>query len=243
MEEELYQQFYEIENTHWWFAARRRILVRYLLHHATTSRRLKLLDVGCGTGAILAEVSRYFDAYGMDASPLAIEFCRKRGLSKLFVGNLDAFPGTERFDIITLLDVIEHIDDDGDALRQAYGRLNEEGAILVTVPAYQWLWSSHDVVNHHKRRYTRTTLARVVSGAGFRIHHLTYFNTLLFPVALLRRVFARASDKQQADDFRVPARPVNTALSGIFGVEQYALLHTTLPFGLSLLCWATRDRP
>lgn len=243
MEEQIYHQFYDIEDTHWWFATRRRILVAYLRHRLHTSPPPKLLDVGCGTGAILADASRYFDAYGMDASPLAIEFCRKRGLSKLFLGNLDAFPGPEKFDIITLLDVIEHIDDDLSVLRQASGRLNEGGSILVTVPAYPWLWSSLDEVAHHKRRYTRRTLAAVVRKAGFRIDHLTYFNTLLFPVAVFRRLFARATDNRGEDDFLVPAKPVNAALHHIFGIEQYTLPHTTLPFGLSLLCWATRDSP
>lgn len=242
MDEQLYQQFYDIENIHWWFAARRKILISYLLHRADTSRRLKLLDVGCGTGALLAEAAHYFDTYGTDASPRAIEFCRKRGLSNLFVGDLDALPGPEHFDIITLLDVIEHIDDDRGTLRQAANRLNKDGAILVTVPAYAWLWSAHDVVNHHKRRYTQAMLARTITGAGFHIVHLSYFNTLLFPLAVFRRTYARVTGQQEAGDFRIPSGPVNAALEGIFGMEQYALPYVSLPFGLSILCWATRER-
>jgi SAM-dependent methyltransferase len=242
MEEPLYQQFYEIENDHWWFAARRKILIAYLRHRIDTSPRMKLLDVGCGTGAILAEASQYFDAYGLDASPQAVEFCQRRGLSKLFVGNLDDYPGGERFDIITLLDVIEHIDDDLGVLKQAYARLNNKGHVLITVPAYQWLWSSHDVVNHHKRRYTRHQLSTVVANAGFHVDHVTYFNTLLFPIALLRRVFARAINRQQADDFLIPSGPVNAALYGIFRLEQSAVPYATIPFGLSVLCWASKTR-
>jgi SAM-dependent methyltransferase len=160
----------------------------------------------------------------------------------LFVGNLDEYPGDERFDIITLLDVIEHIDDDLAVLKQAYARLNNEGHVLITVPAYQWLWSSHDVVNHHKRRYTRQQLRTVVTDAGFQVDHVTYFNTLLFPVALLRRVFARATDTQRADDFLVPPGPVNAALRGIFRMEQSAIPYITFPFGLSVLCWACTPR-
>jgi SAM-dependent methyltransferase len=240
MEEHLYHQFYEIENDHWWFAARRKILIAYLQQRIETSRRPKLLDVGCGTGAILAEASRYFDAYGLDASAQAVEFCRRRGLSKLFVGNLDEYPDTERFDVITLLDVIEHIVDDLGVLKQAFTRLNDNGHVLVTVPAYQWLWSSHDVVNHHKRRYTRQGLRAVVTNAGFHIDHITYFNTLLFPVALLRRVFDRATNQQQADDFLIPSGPVNAALYRIFRLEQSVVPYTTIPFGLSVLCWASK---
>jgi trans-aconitate methyltransferase len=240
MEEYLYQQFYEIENTHWWFTARRSILTTYLRRHVDTTQRWKLLDVGCGTGAILADASRFFDAHGMDASPHAIELCRKRGLSKLFVGNLNEYPGTETFDIITLFDVIEHIDDDLGVLKQAYSRLNSTGHVLVTVPAYQWLWSAHDEVNHHKRRYTRAQLRRVLTHAGFQIDHCTYFNTLLFPAALLRRLFAQATHARQADDFLIPPGPVNTLLRGIFRLERHVVPVATLPFGLSLLCWATK---
>ena len=242
MEDHLYRQFYEIENDHWWFAARRKILIAYLRHRVDTSPRLKLLDVGCGTGSILAEASHYCDAYGLDASPQAVEFCQKRGLSKLFVGNLDTYPGGERFDVITLLDVIEHLDDDLGVLKQAHARLADNGHVLITVPAYQWLWSSHDVVNHHKRRYTRKHLSTVVSNAGFSIDHVTYFNTVLFPIALMRRVFARASSTKQADDFVIPSGPVNAALYGIFRLEGSVVPYITLPFGLSVLCWASKTR-
>lgn len=242
MEEPLYQQFYEIENTHWWFTARQSIITTYLRHRVDTTQRWKLLDVGCGTGAILAGASQLFDAYGMDASPRAIEFCRKRGLTKLFIGNLDGYPSGDLFDIITLFDVIEHIDDDLGVLKLAYSRLNSSGHMLVTVPAYQWLWSSHDEVNHHKRRYTRSQLRRLVANAGFQIDHCTYFNTLLFPIALLRRLLAQATHAQQADDFLIPSRPVNALLRGIFQSERYAVPFATLPFGLSLLCWATKPR-
>ncbi len=241
MEEHLYQQFYEIENTHWWFTARRAILIAYLRQHAG-DHRLKLLDVGCGTGAILADASQYFEAYGMDASPHAIALCKKRGITNLHVGMLSEYPVTEKFDIITLLDVIEHIDDDLDVLRQTHARLNDGGHVLITVPAYQWLWSAHDEVNHHKRRYTRARLSTVVHRAGFHIEHLTYFNTLLFPLAVIRRGYAQLTGSQEADDFNIPISPVNVALRNIFRLERYALPHASLAFGLSVLCWATKPR-
>ncbi|MBM2840010.1 MAG: hypothetical protein HW412_538 [Bacteroidetes bacterium] len=241
MDEKLYELFFKIENTHWWFVARREILIRYL-RHKVGNQRVTVLDAGCGTGAILADASRYFTIYGMDTSELAIGFCRKRGLTNLFVGNLEEYTEDRKFDVIMLLDVIEHIEDDLGVLHQALARLHEGGSVLVTVPAYQWLWSSHDVVNHHKRRYTRAQLRTVVSNAGFDVHHLTYFNTLLFPLALMSRILARLAHTQEADDFRIPARPINTLLHRIFRLEQYILPYASLPFGLSVLCWAAKPR-
>lgn len=241
MEEHLYQQFYEIENTHWWFTARRAILISYLRRRAG-NLRLKLLDIGCGTGAILAEASRYFEAYGMDSSAQAIALCTKRGVTNLYVGTLREYPASGKFDVITLLDVIEHIDDDLDVLRQVYARLNEGGHVLITVPAYQWLWSAHDEVNHHKRRYTRSRLGVVVNKAGFHVEHLSYFNMMLFPLAAIRRGLARLTGSREAEDFKVPVAPLNALLRGIFRMEQHLLPYVTLPFGLSVVCWATKSR-
>lgn len=242
MEEQLYRQFFEIENTHWWFVARRAILLTYLRHRLGTGQRLSLLDVGCGTGAILADAARLFDAYGVDSSPTAIEYCRKRGVTNLFVGTIREYPATGTFDVILLLDVIEHIEDDLSVLRDAYARLNDGGHVLITVPAYQWLWGAHDVVNHHKRRYTGARLKAVVNSTGFHIEHLTYFNTLLFPLAVLRRMFARGTHAQEADDFRIPPRTINATLQAIFRLEEHLVPYARLPFGLSVLCWATKHR-
>ncbi len=242
MEEQLYQQFYVIEDNHWWFTARRSILMAYLLRRVNTDRRLRLLDVGCGTGAFLASASRYFEVYGMDNSPEATGFCQKRGLTNLYTGALEDYPASGTFDIITLLDVIEHIDHDSDLLRHVYGRLNEGGHVLITVPSYRWLWSAHDEVNHHKRRYTRSRLKSVVNDAGFHIEHITYFNTFLFPLAAARRLVARLTGTREASDFIVPGEAVNTMLRGVFSAEQYLLPFLCFPFGLSVLCWATKPR-
>lgn len=240
MEEQLYQQFYDIEDKHWWFTARRSILITYLLRRINPNTRLKLLDVGCGTGAFLANASRFFDAYGTDSSPEAIGFCKKRGLANLHVGTLEGYKAPGTFDVITLLDVIEHIDNDLDVLRCAHALLARGGHVLITVPAYQWLWGAHDEVNHHKRRYTRARLGSVVSDAGFLIQHITYFNTLLFPLAAVRRMFARWTNTQEADDFKIPGTLTNATLRSVFSTERRVLPYISFPFGLSVLCWAAK---
>jgi SAM-dependent methyltransferase len=240
VEEYLYRHFFRVENDHWWFAARQVILTRYLERRVPPSPAVRLLDVGCGTGAILARLSALYDVHGSDESPHAIEHCRKRGLTKLFTGPLEAYPPSAPFDIVTLLDVIEHADDDVGLLREAGARLGPGGHVLVTVPAYPSLWSVHDVVTHHKRRYTRASLVRAVTAAGFAVRDMNYFNTLLFPLALAARLSAQILNKQEAGDFAIPPGPVNSALKSVFEAEQHLVPTVTLPFGLSLLCWAER---
>ena len=243
MEERLYQQFYAVEDTHWWFKARRTILMTYLAKRVNVGDSLKLLDVGCGTGAFLADASRYFDVYGTDNSPEAIKFCWQRGLTNLYVGTLDDYRAPNPFDVITLLDVIEHIEDDLDALRRARSLLKDGGHVLITVPAYQWLWSVHDEVNHHRRRYTRPRLRDVVTKAGFVIEHMSYFNTILFPIAAVRRIIAGTLHTREAADFEIPGTITNAILCRVFGVERYLLPRMSFPFGLSVLCWATKPAP
>ncbi len=241
MEEHLYSHFYRVENEHWWFAARQVILERYLVRRLPPAPGVRLLDVGCGTGAILSRLAGHYEVHGTDESPQAVEHCRKRGLTRLHVGPLDTLPPQPPFDAVTLLDVIEHADDDVALLRAAGARLGPNGHLLVTVPAYPSLWSIHDVVTHHRRRYTRATLLRAVTEAGFAVRDLNYFNTLLFPLALAARWWARLFDRKEAGDFAIPPAPVNRLMKQIFETEKYLVPTVSLPFGLSLLCWAERE--
>jgi SAM-dependent methyltransferase len=241
MDERLYEQFYATETTHWWFVARCEILLAYLAVRVPPHPGTQLLDVGCGTGAILVSLSERYAAAGIDASPQAVAFCRKRGIPSVSVGNLSDTAAGVQYDVITLLDVVEHIDDDLGVLRDAYVRVRDNGGILITVPAFPSLWSVHDELNHHKRRYTRSGLTQVVSSAGFDVMDITYFNTLLFPVALLRRSAAKLAHAQAADDLVVPSPMVNELLRKVFSIERYLLPHMRLPFGLSLLCWAKKS--
>ena len=156
MEEAFYRTVYEIEKTHWWCVARQRIVEDVIDRRIELPAGAQVLDVGCGSGAVLEALSARFEAYGTDTSQLAIDLCRQRGLPNAFCCTLETFPRKElRFDLVTLLDVVEHVDDDLGILREAQRYVKTGGWTIVTVPAYQFLWGPHDVVNHHKRRYTR----------------------------------------------------------------------------------------
>lgn len=238
MDEYLYHHFYNVEQKHWWFIARQNILLHVLDCKLPSSKKQRLLDVGCGTGAILALLSSRHIVYGIDASPQAVEFCRSRGLTNLVTGSLGSYPKSDPFDVITLLDVIEHVDDDISVLRQAHHLLSEHGHILVTVPAFPFLWTGHDEVNHHKRRYTKSSLVTAVTSAGFEIRYLTFFNTLLFPVAVVKRMAAKILHTKGGSDLEMPSKPVNSLLRATFELETHLVPRLTLPFGLSLLCLA-----
>lgn len=240
MEEHVYPQMYRVEKEHWWFVSRNRILLNYISKRLNLSTESNVLDVGCGTGAVLEEFSRRYKAYGIDFSQQAIDFCRQRGLTNVRLGSLDAFPSDQRFNLITMFDVVEHVEDDLGLLKEAHSRLERGGHLLVAVPAYQWLWSKHDEVLHHKRRYTQSSLATVFENAGFQIEHVTHFNALLFPLAVLRRVIGRLTGGNTADDLEVPAPAVNSILKNVFQLETDLIPHMTFPFGLSLLCLARK---
>lgn len=242
LEEQLYRQFYEIETTHWWFSARQKIVLDIIQNRLSLTHKAKVLDVGCGTGAILAEFTRQYEAYGTDTSPLAIEYCHKRGIENAFHCTLDTFPLSDlRFDLITLLDVIEHVDDDVEILKQACGRIRQNGHALVTVPAYEFLWSRHDDVNHHKRRYVKSQLIHVLRKSGFTVEMCSYYNTILFPSALVKRMSERYIKTNEDTTLNLPSPIVNNSLQSIFGFERFLLRQFSFPFGLSLVAVARKS--
>ncbi len=219
---------------HWWYVARREILERLIHDRIAPPAGGKVIEVGCGTGHNLNMLGRFgtVDAVELDAYARAI--ARDRG-ANVVDASLPELAGVTRgaYDLVASLDVVEHVDDDVGALRALGSLLAPGGRLLVTVPAYSWLWSAHDVANHHKRRYTATTLAAAATAAGLRVERIGYFNMLLLPLVLAARAAGRLTGREGSDD-AMPSPSVNRLLKAVFGLERYWIGRVTMPAGVSI---------
>lgn len=235
MDASIYQRMAEIDRTHWWFAARRRIVTALIRAHAPRSSGLKILEVGCGTGSNIAMLQAFGSVDAVEPDDFARAFASTRSGVVVKGGYLpDGVALADgHYDLIVLLDVLEHIPDDLPALTALRTKLAPGGRLLVTVPAMPWLWSAHDVAHHHQRRYTATTLKRVFAEAGFRVRHRSYFNTLLFPMIVAVRALHKLTGKEGGDD-AIPGPLVNRLLERLFGAERHLVARGSLPFGVSL---------
>jgi SAM-dependent methyltransferase len=232
VEDWLYRRLYELEDGHWWFRGRRAVIWA-LLQRSGLPPRSRLLDAGCGTGRNLKELGFLGPAQGVDSSPDAVAFCRERGLDGVQEAELDALPfGDASFDLIVATDVIEHIEDDVAVLRELR-RVAAPGArLLITTPAYRWLWSAHDDEHQHKRRYTRRALVHRIRAAGWRIEIATYFNTLLLAPIAVARALPRG---RESNDYDRTPRALNEALSVPMRMEAGLLRRgVRLPAGVSI---------
>jgi SAM-dependent methyltransferase len=241
---DFYAEYFELEDRHWWFVGRRRIFLSFLNSHLPPrpDGARRILDVGCGTGTMIGHLRRYGEVSGVDPSPEAVSFCRERGIEG--VSRLDGLPlpfDDGRFDLVTAFDVIEHIDDDTATLRDLRRVLRPDGRLLVSVPAFRFLWGPQDEISEHKRRYTAGELAGRLRAADFSVLRLTYFNTLLFPpIAAIRllRPYQPGSADLRSDFTMTRSRWQNRLLGGAFGLEAGLVRRTRLPFGVSILAWA-----
>jgi SAM-dependent methyltransferase len=244
VDESLYWKFYEVERSHWWFVARRQILLSLFRHYLPSGG--SILDVGCATGYFLEGAQQDFDAWGIDPSPVSLKICRDRGVSQVVRGSTDDFSAVadKHFDAVGFLDVIEHVDNDLSALRKARDVLTEGGLMMITVPAHMWLWSEHDVINEHKRRYVKQQLAELLHEAGFAIEQLTYFNSYLFPSAVLARLARRIVRSVGKADLSMPPPWANRLMTRVFASEARRLVPNGrprgFPTGLSLLAIARK---
>lgn len=243
MKPEAYEKNYAFEDRYWWFTVRNRIVLDAVRRH-TTGAGLNILDYGCGTGKMLELLAEFGTAHGADVSPEALEFCRSRGLSNLSLISRDG-PPQGPFDLITLLDVIEHVEDDARLVRSLCERLTPGGILLITAPALPCMASGEDYVSEHKRRYTAATLRRALNGSGLNILRLTYFNSLLLPAIFLHiRTRALINPESLKHSNLQPLPPAaNAVLRAVFGMERALLRFTGLPVGMSLLCIARKDPP
>jgi SAM-dependent methyltransferase len=245
MDEDFYPAYFELEGRHWWFVGRRKLFLRVLEDRFPVSARpIDILDFGCGTGAFLEDLDRFGRVSAVDGDATAVSFCHARGRHEV----RHAPPGValpfddDAFDLVTTLDVIEHVDDHVAALVELRRVLRPGGLLLVAVPAFMFLWGKQDEVSHHRRRYTARTLRAALAEAGFSIDRTSYFNTVLFaPIAAVRlgrRLLRRRGAAQS--DFDLGPAWLNAGLAAIFGAESELVARWGLPFGVSLLALAQK---
>ena len=241
MKEHTYPIMFRVEQSHWWYIGRRKILTSFVedICRRVTDRRPRILDVGCGTGANLLMLSEYGDAEGVDVSEDALAFCRERGLEKVKLGAGEELPYEDgTFDLVTALDVVEHMDDDLAGLREMRRVLRPGGRVLLFVPAFMFLWGLQDDVSNHRRRYRLPELRRVLEQAGFEIERTTYANiTFFLPILLMRKLMRLTGVKAESENnINVPA--LNGLLGRMLGAESFLLRYMNIPFGVSGLCVA-----
>lgn len=241
-----YATMFRIEEDYWWYRGVRVMLAETLGNFLPHNRTARLLDAGCGTGRNLELLQPYGQVWGLDISRQAIEFCRRRGLppERLILGSVLDMPFPANwFDLAISFDVVCNIIDDVGSLREI-GRVLAPGArLLLLLPAFQFLWSAHDVAVGHKYRYTARSVRAKITRAGLIPERVTYANMLLFPAIAAyrwaRRNEAADGDTTHSDLVPLP-RPVNTVLTWLFQAEMRACRHIDFPFGVSVLALARK---
>jgi len=244
MQQHTYAIMDEVEGSHWWFVGRRAILEAFLrqivakVHPANSS--LRILDVGCGTGANLEMLSQFGNAQGVDVSDDALEFCRLKGLSAQ-KGLAETLPfEDEAFDITTALDVVEHLDDDVAGLREMYRVTKKGGYSLIFVPAFMWLWGDQDDVSNHRIRYTRGQIVERLEKVGFTVERATYANwTFFLPILAGRTVMKLTGIKPESEN-NVNVSALNGFLGRIFASERLWLKNFNFPIGVSIVVVARK---
>ena len=236
MDRVIYDRMAEHDATHWWYRARRDVLASLIRRKVDLPPVARILEIGCGTGHNLAMLAGFGDVDAIELDD------HSRGIASARLGrNVGASPlpelngvADQSYDLIAILDVLEHVGDDRAALMAIAQRLRGGGTILITVPQFPWLWSGHDVANHHFRRYTKATLRKVIADAGLTLTLLQSFNSLLFPLAAADRIAARLTGRTGSDDALPPA-PINALFEKIFGIERYLVGRVPMPPGVSLV--------
>lgn len=240
MNKDMYQHIQSVEQNHWWYVARRKIIFDWVLQLLSCYSTPRILDIGCGTGFNIQylQTHGYEQVTGLDFSPEALSFCRSRHLNSLSCSDGTRPPFSDNsFEVILALDLIEHLADDIQALQELARLLKPGGALVIFTPAFNFLWGLQDEVSHHYRRYTAGELRQKLEDVGLNICKLTYANTFLFPLIWAGRTALRLSGNNIQGTSENDLHPgwSNNLLQFIFAAERPLLHHINFPYGVSLL--------
>jgi Methylase involved in ubiquinone/menaquinone biosynthesis len=244
MQQHTYAIMDEVEGSHWWFVGRRAILESFLKTISEKIRNsesaVRMLDVGCGTGANLEMLSQFGTAEGVDVSDDALEFCRRKGLSAQ-KGLAETLPfADETFDLTTALDVVEHLDDDIGGLKEMHRVTKTGGYSLIFVPAFMWLWGVQDDISNHRIRYTKKQIVERLKKAGFAVERATYANWTFFAPILAGRTLMKVTGLKPASENNVNISALNGVFGKLFGSERFWLRNFDFPFGVSIVIVARK---
>lgn len=240
MERAVYQAMAEHDERHWWYRARRDVVAALIRRKVPLPKDAKLLEIGCGTGHNLAMLGEFGSVDALEIDEVARGMAEKRLGRPVLSAPLPELAGLadHQYHMVAALDVIEHIPDDKAALEGIARVLKPDGKLVITVPAHQWMWSAHDVVNHHQRRYSKRSLRGLIDNSPLRLEAIGYLNSLLFPVAIAERIASKLTGKEDAN-LAPPAEPINQALERVFAAERRVIGRVPLPPGLSLFAVAS----
>jgi len=231
----------KVENFHWWFTVRRRLL-KSILSSIKVPVNSITLDIGCGTGSNLRElVLAGLSPIGLDQSIYALTLVRNKGEFPLLAGDLNSLPfKTKSIGLVIAMDIFEHLNNDADGIRESYRILKNGGILILTVPAFKSLWGIQDVVTAHKRRYSKREITYKLRETGFHILRSSYFNFFLFfPILITRRIIHLLGLKIESEN-KVNSPLINFFLKAIFSLEIYTLKFLSFPFGVSIFCTANK---
>lgn len=245
MEAEAYDKTDALENRYWWYLGRRYVFDKILGRYFAAGQDKKIADIGCGTGGNLKVLQKYGDALGLDIEPRALEYCRSKGLSNvaLMKGRHETGLESESLDLVTMLDVLEHFEDDAKALGEVNRVLRPGGFALINVPAFGFLWSELDVELHHFRRYTRAELNKKLEKAGFEIIKSSYIFFFVFPLIFVYRTVGKFQEKRFHPQFSYVEFPkiINAFFVALSKIEAVLLKFISFPFGSSALVLAKKN--
>ena len=244
MERDFEDKYHILEEDHWWFKGRRDCIIQMMRYF---SKDAKILDVGCSSGVLLTELKNQLfnplNLYGIDVSEKAIQACHDRGFTNTSVMDAQELNLKERpFDILIASDCLEHLEDDVKALTSWRSQLKEDGTLFIFVPAFMSLWSGHDIVNHHYRRYTKNQLMSKLEKSNFNIINSGYWNfTLFFPLFLIRKI-KKLLNLDKINDLNYLPKFINELLYFILFLENRMLKLGRFPVGISVYCIAQKNK-